>query len=107
MSESCEAGFTSKLTARERTTTEDPAPVVRLSALADSSVNFICRPWTMPGDYWDVYWDVTKEVKKRFDAAGIGIPFPQRDVHLYIEKGSDKDLVAAHASASGAPSRPA
>lgn len=86
---------------------KDPAPVVRLSALADSSVNFICRPWTMPGDYWDVYWDVTKEVKKRFDAAGIGIPFPQRDVHLYIEKGADKDLVAAHASASGAAPRPA
>ena len=86
---------------------EDPAPVVKLSALADSSVNFICRPWTVPGDYWDVYWDVTKEVKKRFDAAGIGIPFPQRDVHLYIEKGADKDLAAAQASASGAASKPA
>ena len=84
---------------------KDPAPVVRLSALADSSVNFICRPWTMPGDYWDVYWDVTKAVKKRFDAAGIGIPFPQRDVHLYIEKGVESDLVAAHASSSRATPR--
>jgi small-conductance mechanosensitive channel len=42
-----------------------------------------------------VYWDITKEVKKRFDAAGIGIPFPQRDVHLYIEKGMEIDRLAA------------
>ncbi len=66
---------------------KNPEPVVRLSQLADSSVNFICRPWARPADYWDVHWDVTREVKKRFDAEGIGIPFPQRDVHLYIEKG--------------------
>ncbi|MGR8950235.1 MAG: mechanosensitive ion channel domain-containing protein [Gammaproteobacteria bacterium] len=71
---------------------DDPAPVVKLSALADSSVNFICRPWTSPDDYWDVYWDVTRTVKQRFDAAGIGIPFPQRDVHLYLENGSDAGL---------------
>jgi small conductance mechanosensitive channel len=67
---------------------KDPAPTIRLSALADSSVNFICRPWSRPEDYWDVYWDITRTVKKRFDAAGIGIPFPQRDVHLYIKEGA-------------------
>ncbi|MCG6966362.1 MAG: mechanosensitive ion channel [Chromatiaceae bacterium] len=72
-----------------------PAPLIKLSALADSSVNFICRPWARPADYWDVYWDVTKEVKKRFDAAGIGIPFPQRDVHLYLEPGAQDHPVAA------------
>ena len=75
---------------------KDPAPLIKMSALADSSVNFICRPWANPSDYWDVYWDITKEVKKRFDAAGIGIPFPQRDVHLYIEKGLEIDRLAAH-----------
>ena len=74
---------------------KDPAPMIKMSALADSSVNFICRPWVNPIDYWDVYWDITKEVKKRFDAAGIGIPFPQRDVHLYIEKGMEIDRFAA------------
>jgi len=79
----------------------DPAPVVRMSALADSSVNFICRPWAKPADYWEVFWDVTREVKRRFDAAGIGIPFPQRDVHLYIEKGADKAPIALHAGDSG------
>ena len=61
----------------------DPEPVVRLHELGDSSVNFICRPWALTQDYWDVYWDVTKAVKQRFDEAGISIPFPQRDVHLY------------------------
>ena len=64
---------------------DDPAPVIKLHELADSSVNFICRPWSKTADYWDVYWDVTKAVKQRFDAEGISIPFPQRDVHLYQE----------------------
>jgi small conductance mechanosensitive channel len=71
---------------------ETPEPIIRMSALADSSVNFICRPWSTPSDYWDVYWDITRMVKKRFDEVGIGIPFPQRDVHLYIEK-ADKNTV--------------
>ncbi len=61
----------------------DPAPVVQLNELADSSVNFICRPWCATSDYWTVYWDVTREVKKRFDASGISIPFPQSDVHVH------------------------
>ena len=51
--------------------------------LADSSVNFICRPWSKTEDYWNVYWDLTRQVKERFDAAGVSIPFPQRDVHLF------------------------
>jgi len=62
---------------------KDPAPVVHLHELADSSVNFICRPWVKTADYWPVYWDITREVKLRFDKEGISIPFPQRDVHLY------------------------
>jgi small conductance mechanosensitive channel len=66
---------------------QDPEPTIRMSALADSSVNFIVRPWAKTADYWQVFWDVTREVKKRFDAEGIGIPFPQRDVHLYLEGG--------------------
>ena len=62
---------------------EDPAPVVRLHELGDSSVNFICRPWVKTADYWTVYWDVTRTVKERFDKEGVSIPFPQRDVHIY------------------------
>lgn len=62
---------------------KEPEYVVKLHELGDSSVNFICRPWVKPEDYWTVYWDITREVKRRFDAEGVSIPFPQRDVHLY------------------------
>ena len=82
---------------------QEPAPTIRMSALADSSVNFIVRPWTKTADYWGVFWDITREVKLRFDAAGIGIPFPQRDVHLYIANGGDKlpGMVATTAPVAG------
>ncbi len=63
---------------------KNPEPTIKVHTLADSSVNFICRPWTKSSDYWDVYWDVTREVKKRFDAEGIGMPYPQQDVHLFV-----------------------
>lgn len=83
---------------------KDPEPTIRMNTLADSSVNFICRPWAKTVDYWDVYWDVTKAVKLRFDAAGIGIPFPQRDVHLYIEgDGEEKLTKAVETGRSGGP----
>ena len=65
---------------------EDPAPMIRLHELGDSSINFVVRPWSRTADYWDVYWDVTREVKRRFDAEGISIPFPQRDVHIYHDE---------------------
>lgn len=64
---------------------DEPAPNVKLHELGDSSVNYICRPWTKTSDYWTVYWDVTRSVKERFDAEGVSIPFPQRDVHLFQE----------------------
>ncbi len=59
----------------------DPAPVVALGELADSSVNFLVRPWAKAEDYWGLLWDTTEQVKLRFDAAGISIPYPQMDVH--------------------------
>jgi small conductance mechanosensitive channel len=62
---------------------KDPEAVVQVHELGDSSVNFVVRPWVRTDDYWDVYWDVTRAVKERFDAEGVSIPFPQRDVHLY------------------------
>jgi small conductance mechanosensitive channel len=75
---------------------DDPEPVVRLHTLADSSVNFIVRPWALTEDYWDVYWDITREAKRRFDEAGISIPFPQRDVHLYVEGGEASGIFQDH-----------
>ena len=62
---------------------DDPAPVIRLHQLGESSVDFIVRPWVNSGDYWTAYWDITKAVKKRFDEEGISIPFPQQDMHVY------------------------
>ncbi|NOH23437.1 mechanosensitive ion channel family protein [Vibrio europaeus] len=63
-----------------------PEPNIRVHTLNTSSVDFIVRPWVKTDDYWDVYWDVTKEVKLRFDREGISIPFPQQDVHLHMVK---------------------
>jgi small conductance mechanosensitive channel len=62
---------------------KEPEPVIRVAELADSSVNLICRPWVKTPDYWAVYWEITRAVKERFDAEGISIPFPQRDVHVH------------------------
>jgi len=69
----------------------DPKPTVKLHALGESSVDFIVRPWCRKEDYWDVYWDLTREVKLRFDREGISIPFPQRDVHVFAESSSQNE----------------
>jgi small conductance mechanosensitive channel len=66
----------------------DPEPVVKVHSLGESSVDLVVRPWVRREDYWDVYWDLTREVKLRFDREGVTIPFPQRDVHL---RGLDSD----------------
>lgn len=62
---------------------KDPEPALMLSELADSSVNFTLRLWVNAADYWGVYFDMHEAVKKTFDAEGISIPFPQRDVHIH------------------------
>ena len=62
---------------------DDPAVTIAVSELADSSVNFIVRPWVKTADYWGVHFDLTEAIKKRFDQEGISFPFPQQDVHLY------------------------
>ena len=82
---------------------KDPEPIVKLHTLGESSVDFIVRPWVRTDDYWNVYWDVTREVKMRFDAEGVSIPFPQRDVHVYATGSA----VAPASSQETAPSKPA
>jgi small conductance mechanosensitive channel len=62
---------------------KDPECLIAVSALADSSVNFIVRPWVNTADYSGVMFDLTEAIKKRFDQEGISFPFPQQDVHLY------------------------
>lgn len=71
--------------ADERSLT-DPPPRIAVGSLGDNSVNLIVRPWVPTDDLWPYYWDMQEKVKKAFDAEGITIPFPQRDVHMYQEK---------------------
>ncbi|MFQ5982079.1 MAG: mechanosensitive ion channel family protein [Woeseiaceae bacterium] len=61
---------------------KDPECLIAVSELADSSVNFVVRPWVKTADYWGVNFDLTEAIKKRFDKEGITFPFPQQDVHL-------------------------
>ena len=64
---------------------KDPVPQIAVSNLGDSSVDFVVRPWVNAADYWAVKFDFTQAVKEKFDAEGVCIPFPQRDVHLFQE----------------------
>ncbi len=65
----------------ERILQEPAAPFVAMSQLADSSVNYVVRVWVKSADYWDVYFDTTRIVYERFNAEGIGFPFPQLAIH--------------------------
>jgi small conductance mechanosensitive channel len=72
-----------ELVAADERILADPACTIAVKELADSSVNFVVRPWVRTADYWGVWFDLTEAVKKRFDKEGISIPFPQQDVHLH------------------------
>jgi small conductance mechanosensitive channel len=76
-------GALQSIVAADERVLDDPAVTIAVSELADSSVNFVVRPWVKTADYWGVLFDLTETIKKRFDAEGISIPFPQRDVHIY------------------------
>ncbi|MBW6490054.1 MAG: mechanosensitive ion channel [Lentimicrobium sp.] len=64
----------------------DPSPFTGIISLGDSSVNIVTRAWVNSGDYWDVFFEINELVKKTFDAQGVSIPFPQRDVHIIQPK---------------------
>lgn len=65
---------------------KEPAAVIAVGALADSSVQLIVRPWVEATDYWAVYWDSLEKIKLQFDAADIEIPFPQMSLHMKPHK---------------------
>lgn len=71
------------IVAGDKRVLKDPAPTVAVSELADSSVNFVVRPWVKTADYWAVYFDLTEKVKLVFDEKNISIPYPQQDVHMH------------------------
>jgi small conductance mechanosensitive channel len=66
----------------------DPEPLIAVAELADNSVNFVVRVWVSSADYWGVFFAMNEAVKLRFDEEGIGIPYPQRDVHVYEHKAA-------------------
>ena len=71
---------------KQKRVLKDPKPQIAVTELADSSVNFIFRPWVKRTDYLPVYYSLLEEVKKRFDKEGISIPYPQSDVHIHNHK---------------------
>ncbi|RUO18260.1 mechanosensitive ion channel family protein [Aliidiomarina haloalkalitolerans] len=71
---------------------KDPAPRVAVTALSDSSVDLIVRPWVNSSDYWPVYWDLMERIKNALDENGIGIPYPQMDVHLHHPEGEAGEM---------------
>jgi small conductance mechanosensitive channel len=72
-----------KLVAADDRILDEPAVTIAVSELADSSVNFVLRPWVKTADYWGVYFGLTEAIKKRFDEVGISFPYPQQDVHVH------------------------
>ena len=62
---------------------DTPETLIEVSALNSSSVDFLVRPWCKSEHFWDVWFYMHENIKKEFDAAGVGIPFPQMDVHMY------------------------
>jgi len=75
-----------RLVAEDERILPEPVPVIALSELGASSVDFIVRPWVNSADYWKVKWDMNEKVKLAFDAEGISIPYPQMDVHVHQEE---------------------
>ncbi|MBW2467082.1 MAG: mechanosensitive ion channel [Deltaproteobacteria bacterium] len=75
-----------RLAREESRVLQEPAPTVAVAELGDSSVNLVFRPWVKTADYWDVRFALTERIKNGLDEAGISIPFPQQDVHLFVDK---------------------
>ena len=76
-------GILKELLEKDARILKDPEPIIAVSELADYSVNLVVRPWVRTDDYWDVYWSLMEAVKLRFDAEGISIPFPQRNIYVH------------------------
>jgi len=71
--------------ANEERVLEDPEPAVKVKKLEEFSVQLLCAPWCKTEDYWSLYWDLNRVIKKRFDAEGVSFPFPQMDEHVRHE----------------------
>ncbi len=81
-------GLIEEILASDERILKDPAPLVAVGELADSSVNLVVRPWVKREDYWSVLFDLNERIKLAFDDAGISIPYPQMDVHLHGQQSA-------------------
>ena len=77
------AEIINRVVAADARVLKDPEPVIKIANLGDSSVDFVVRPWCKTSDYWNVKFDLLKQIKQRLDAEGLNIPFPQRDIHVH------------------------
>ncbi len=77
--------FLQELVDKDTRILKEPAAVVAVDALGDSSVNFVVRPWVNSSDYWAVRWELTESIKNGFDERGFNIPYPTRDIHIHRE----------------------
>lgn len=72
-----------EVVAEDERVLKDEDTVIAVHAMADSAINLVVRPWVKTADFWPVYWDLTEKIKLRLDEKGIGIPYPQMDVHFF------------------------
>lgn len=77
----------SRVVRSDKRVLSDPEPQIAVAELGDSSVNIVVRPWCRGTDYWNLRFDLTRELKQQLEAAGCSIPFPQRDVHVIPAEG--------------------
>lgn len=90
-----------KIVEAEDRVLKDPAPKIEVLTLNDNSVDFVVRPWVKSADYWDLHFHFMKTIKMELDKAGIGIPFPQRDVHLFIDGDGGLEKLTKASKSSG------
>lgn len=83
------------IVSKDKRVLKDPAPVIAVSELADSSVNFVLRPWVKTSDYWATRFDLLESIKTTFDEKGISIPFPQREVHVLSNDNKVEEVKSA------------
>lgn len=79
-----------KVLHEEERVLDTPEANIAVSELADSSVNFVVRPWVKTSEYWNVYFALTEKIKIAFDKEGISIPYPQQDVHMFNQQVEKK-----------------
>jgi small conductance mechanosensitive channel len=79
-------GVMQQIIAEEQRFLANPAPQIMVQSLGDNSVNIMLRAWTHTDTYWPVFWEQTRNIKEKIEAAGLSIPFPQRDIHIIQEK---------------------